>query len=73
MSELTQQELLDAIDKFQNNNFVHSLTCDCGALLKAEVINNKVVLLCPNCKRKQELTESLKSIIIWGKDYKIII
>ena len=50
------QELLDAIKKYQSCPFVHPLTCgnDSGHdLLKGIVIRDKVVLICPDCEYTQ--------------------
>lgn len=54
----SNQDLLEAIKKYQSCPFVHPLTCgndsQTHGLLKGIEIKGKVILICPDCEYKQD-------------------
>ena len=64
MSQLTNAEIIEAVERYQNCSFVHPLTCGnekCREILKAAERDGKVVLVCPACGLVQT---DIPSIII---------
>jgi len=49
---MTNQEIIEKINRYQNNPYVHPLTCGNNSLhsdLIAKELDGKVVLSCSNC------------------------
>ena len=54
--ELTNDEVVERINAWQNAGFVHPLTCrwkSSHANLKPIIKKGSVILICPDCKREQ--------------------
>lgn len=52
MKQLTNAEIIEAIERYQNYGYVHPLTCgnaNCREILEAAERDGQVVLVCPTC------------------------
>jgi len=53
---MTNQEIIEKIKKWQNNEFLHPLTCGNNSnhkILIPKEIDNKVILICEDCDYTQ--------------------
>ena len=66
---MENKEFIDIINKYQNNDNVHELTCICGEILNPVEKNEVVILRCKICGWEQEMDDFLKSMVIEMYDY----
>lgn len=72
MEKLTAKEMVAILKKYQNNPYVHPLTC--GRDSRHNILipfeeNDKVILKCPDCDYVQILSDSLGEHIVKLADY----
>lgn len=64
---LEKNQIKEAIELWQNNILMHPMTCVCGEELKAKSRKNKVLLVCPKCKKEQKnLPEAVEKAYLSG-------
>lgn len=59
------KEDLDVLEKYQENPFVHPLTCGNNSLhglLSPRIVSEKMILECPDCDYVQDVSEDLIQI-----------
>jgi hypothetical protein len=67
---MDNKKFIEIINKYQSNNYIHELTCICGAgALDPVEKNGKVILKCKSCPYEQEISEFLTSMILQMYNY----
>jgi len=62
---MTNKQFMYIIKTFQENDYVHPLTCVCGAgSLDSYEKEDRVVLYCRDCGYEQEIDDQLRAIIM---------
>ena len=73
---MNNERLIRIIEKFQENDCVHPLTCECGhnmegGICGGEIYGERVILCCTECEATQEITPALESIIMATYDKEV--
>lgn len=66
---MTNKDKIEKIEKWQKSPYTHELTCgeyDCQGILEPIELDNKVVLVCPECN----YTQSYIPECVYNIDYK---
>ena len=67
---MNNPEFIEIVNKYQNNNYVHSFTCECGAgSLEPFEKDNNVKLRCKTCGWEQNLSGLMVSMVFDMYDY----
>lgn len=67
---MNNKKLIIILNEYQNDKTVSSLLCKCGLSLSGKIKKDKVVLICKKCKYEQELSSSLRQLLITMSDIK---